>query len=371
MAKVPYSAYTPDGKEESGFIDVSSNHEALRLLKEKELKEIEFHGDALFGVMRDDLEHLSEKELKQIAQLENRWQKEMHFGDYFTELLKNNFWAIMIGIAMFGYGYSVQGAWWMSFGVILATVGPFFGLWNYKLLTTYEALIKSATFGEWDKVYTYANKLKASTKKPSIEIEADSKIAAALAVQGKLPEALAQIEKHRDTLRETMPGMYEHKIATLYYLAGNYKLAYLYMKKAYETSGTELIALDYINAEIFYGDLHTAEEIFKTIDSKVLPTFARPYYQYLQGLIAYKKGDLQNAHKSLAEAYSGMLAYRKNPAVWTIQAIIAGTLAVVTYEETHTPCSDMILSDAVVSVLKIYAPKEILEKLQKYYPEKF
>ncbi len=371
MAKVPYTAYTGDGKPESGFIDVKSNQEALRLLKEKGLKEIEFHGDAIFSSMQQDLEYLSEKELREIAQLESRWQKEMHFGDYLKELLKNNAWAIFIGVCMVVYGYSVQGAWWMSFGVILATVGPFFGLWNYKLLTNYEALVKAATFGEWDRVIEYAQNLKAASKKTDLHIEADTKIATALAARGKLSEALARISEYREVLEEKMPGMYENKVATLYYLAGDYRQAYLYMKKAYEISQTDIITLDYVHAEASYGDPAQAKQTLQQIDILSLPAYAKPYYHYLTGLIAHKEGDTALAYTSLQEAYSGMLVYRKNPAVWIIQAMIAGMLAVVTYEATHKPCSDTILSEAVVSILKIYASQELLKKLQAYYPQQF
>lgn len=371
MAKVLYSAYTAEGNRESGFIDVSSNYEALRILKEKGLREIEFHDDALFSSMQSNLEQLSDKELKEIAQLEIQWQKEASFGSYLKELLRVNMWAIAIGVGMMVYGYSVQGAWWMSFGVILATIGPFFGLWNYKLLTTYEALIKSTTFGEWDKVYDYANRLKASTKKTELHIEADSKIATALAAQGELAKALAQIADHRKILEEKMPGMYESKIATLYYLAGDYRQAYLYMKKAYEISDSEIMALDYISAEALYGNLQQAKQTLQKVDVAILPAYAKPYHRYLSGLIAYKEKKYNLAYEALQEAYSDMLAYRKNPAVWIIQAQIAGLLAIVKYEAMQTPCSNTILSDGVVSILKVYAYKELQQKLQEYYPKQF
>jgi hypothetical protein len=371
VGKILFTGYLPNGVEESGYIDAKSNQEALEQLKAKGLKQIKLHTDAMTSALRTDLDGLSDREMRQMAELEAKWQKSMTFGSYLYALLKNNAVTILIGMVMFGYGYQVQGVWWMSFGVILATIGPFMGLWSYRISKEYENLLYAYTFGEWDKVRRYAANMRAAHKNNlQVITEVDSKEAIAYAVEGDIQRAKEILDQNRHYMQESMPGIYENRLASIYAIAGDYEKYLFWMKEGYKKSGQDLAKLDYVMAEARFGDLSQAEKLLSQIDTDSLSAPIQPFYHFLEGLVSYRKGDIESAYELFQAAYKMLLEYRENPAVWVPFASVTAMLAITAYDVGEKQKAEAILSDAVISVVKIYGDPQLLNALKERFPDK-
>lgn len=69
MAKIPYCAKDSSGDEVTGYIEATTNGEALSELQARGLQSISLHGDASTSFARSDLTGLAEKDLQALA----RW----------------------------------------------------------------------------------------------------------------------------------------------------------------------------------------------------------------------------------------------------------------------------------------------------------
>jgi len=367
MGKVLYTAYNQDGKQKSGFIDVDSNKEALAKLKESGLVNISFHSEALFDFDNRDFAFLSERDIQRMVNLEVQWQKSSSFSSYFLELLKSNSITIIVGCAMVYYGYTEGSAMWMASGVILSTIFPFLGLWNYQLIHSHNNLIKAITFGEWEKVKGLSQKLRQGTKDRNVIVEADTMEAVYHAYKKDMDSAIKLLSSHRVFLESQNPGLFENKIANLYYMAGEYDKFLDKMKQALKISKQDLVRIDLAMAEAKLGSLETAEKELEKIEIESMALYTVPFVHYTKGLISYKKNDFKIAKEELLIAHNGALEYSQNPAIWSGIAMITSTLALVMYDMGEKDPANELLSEGIVKILNVHADKNLLEELQKRF----
>lgn len=371
MGKVLYTAFNQSGIQESGFIDVNSNKEAVSKLKERGLEDISLHGDAALGFERGELNWLSAWEIKQVAKFEARLQKGGGFFSYFLNVMKSSSITIAIGAAMVYYGYTESSAMWISSGVILATVFPFFGLWSYNLVNSHDNLMRAVAFGEWDEVEGLSLRLREGTKDEDVIIEADTMKAAFYAQKKDMDSAIKMLLPHRDYLDAQSPGVFENKLASLYHIVGEYETYLQKMRESFSKSNQDLMRVDFAIAEARFGSLEVAQKEIEKVDLEAMAVYALPIVSYVIGLIAYKKGDLEVAKEEFLSAYSGVLEYDQNPAIWTVIAMITGMLAMVMYDTKEEEKAEELLSEAIIKILNVHADKYLLEEFQKRFPNYF
>ncbi len=369
MVKVLYQGHK-EGKEISGFIEAISNKEALDMLKEQGLSQIKFFSDAATGHMREDLEGLPARELKQIAKFELQLQKGIDFKSYLFETMRVNTIPLVIGVGVGLYGEHVGSGLWMAFGVILALALPFFSFWNYGVMQTYNKLLKAVTFGEWEAVKKLSENLKIQSKKPDVQIEADTRLASYYAQQKDMNQALLVLNAHKESI-EQKAGVYENKVGMLYMHAHQFDKALYQMKRAYEVSGENMMLADWALAEVRFGDISVAKACLKSIGMASLPVYGLPFISFIEGVIAYKEGDIDNADIMLTQALDGFSSFDKNPAVWAPLTMVSCYLALTKAKRGEEENAKALLSDGIVKIAKEHAEEEFLRALKSQFPSLF
>ena len=370
MGKVLYTAFDEAGKEKSGFVEALNNKEALQYLSESGLQQIELHWDAAFAANRDDLEGISEKELARIAKFEVELHKGVNASSFTKEVLRNNLIPMVIGSAMVLYGMSESSAWWMASGVILSLAIPFFSLWNYNLLQTHAAMYEALSFGEWERVKELAPQLKERAKNPDVSVEADTLLAAYYAHHKDMPRAIKILGEHESYLA-TKAGSYENKLGSLYFHAKEYDKSLFHLKQAYVVSKENMMLADWALAEVRFGDIQKAKENLSQVDLAQLPPYGIPFIDYIDGVIAYKEGDLSTAKNAFLGAVDGFSAYDKNPAVWAPLAMANVMLAIVFEAMGERENAYEYLSEGVVKIAQEHAETPLLEALKAKFPTRF
>ena len=259
----------------------------------------------------------------------------------------------------------------MAAGVIVASFVPFFSLYNYSTMNDFNNLLKASAFGEWNRVRELSQILRAKNKNIDVIIEADTKEATIFAHDKNMDSAINLILPHRKYLNETKPGIFESKLASLYYMAGEYDKYVQNMKKAYEVSKQSSFRCDWAMAEARLGNLEVARRLIKEMEIEELPIYGMPLMNYTKGLVAYRRGELDYAYEQFSWAYSSFLEYSKNPAVWASLAMVVSMFAIVTHDLDNDQDGSCLLSEAMIDIIKVHADKPLLVELDKRFPTLF
>ena len=234
MAKILYRAYDSYGNIKDGYIDASSNKDAINKLREKGYEQIELFSDSIYP--RYDLEEIDDKELEQIAKDEiDSTINKKGFGNYVWKSLKSDYISILIGIVLLYFGYRNSSYITMSIGVIIASFGPFMKIWNYKLISAREKSQYAFALGKWKEVFELADRLKHLADKremifpgkvnKDLEVEADSMKAIYFAKNDDIESAIKLIKQHKDYMNEKIPGMFESNIGYMYAISEDFDRA--------------------------------------------------------------------------------------------------------------------------------------------------
>ncbi len=372
MAKVLYSAKDSQSQNVEGFIDALNNKEAIEILRSKGLDQIKLHGDAsLFDQERESLSWLDQKAQSKIARKQLQIQKtKLSFGGYISDLLQSSLLPIALGAGITYWGYSEQSYIWASIGTITAFALPFFGLWNYRIARNFDTLVKSFAYGEWDKAIELATTLKKQSKMPDLHLYADTIIAAHTAKEGDLDNAVKILQSHKSYL-DQKPGLYQSKLATLYFSAGEYGKFCYHHKMAYEESKQSPMLSDWLLAEVMVGDHTIVDRFIDQIAIEELPQYGVPYIDFIKGYARYKEGKLSEAKSYLESAQEGFLEYQENPAVWTILALNCAVYALALYDLGEIEEAKAQINEGVEQIITVHGDKKLLEELRKRFAPRF
>ncbi len=381
MGKVLYSAIDKYGNTQSGFIDASSNKEAMQQLKQNGLKKIKFYSDALFSTTREDIESLKEKELENIAKREIKNQQGFTFKEYAFETLKSSFLPIMAGVGVLYYGYSIHSAIVMALGVIIAIAFPFFKLWNYNVIKAHDGLIKAVTIGAWEHIPQMSENLRTLSKQrkkifpgsvnKDLIIQADTMEAFYYAHKKDIKKAISLLAPHREYLDKKQPSLYENKIAQLYYYAHDFDKFLLKLNQCNIIANTDITRADLALAYARFGSVDDAQNLIDQIDESLIPDYGTFQISYIKGLIAYRNESLDDAENELFQAYLQLLKYKDNPLMLEPMAIVTGTLAVVLYDNKKSQETKMLFDNQLIHILKVHGDKYLLDGLKQRFKDIF
>ncbi len=372
MARVLYSAKDGNNQNIEGFIVALNNKEAIELLKSQGLDQIKLHGDAsLFDQETESISWLDQKRESKIARKQFQIQKtKLSFSGYFADLLQSSLIPIAVGAGITYWGYVEQSYIWASIGTITAFALPFFGLWNYRVARNFDTLVKSYAYGKWDEAIELATTLKKQSKMPNLQLYADTIIARYKAKEGDLNTAVKILQSHKSYL-DQKPGLYQSKLASLYFSAGEYEKFCYHHKMAYEESKQSPMLSDWMLAEVMVGDHTIVDQYIDQIAIEELPQYGVPYIDFIKGYARYKEGKLSEAKGYLESALEGFLEYQENPAVWTILALNCAVYALTLYDLSETAEAKTQINEGVEQIMTEHGDKKLLEELRKRFAPRF
>jgi len=368
MGKVLYSAITANGKVKRGYIDALSNEEAVKKLKEEGFSNINLYSDARFPY-QEELDSLSEDELEEIAYTEIDTLKSNTFGKFLLRVVKKNIIIILIGLAIAFYGYSIHSYLLAAFGFIVASFYPFINIWNRQASNAYNNAMRALLFGNLKQAQKETQKLRALVKDKNVLVECDMLDAKNLAKSGNIDNALDILLRHKEYFNSLGKGIFESKLTSLYLSAKDNKKALEYSKKAYELSKDNMLLTDWALAEARFGDIDIAKENIEKVNIEAIPVFGLGFIYFTKGLIEYKKANYKEAKELLIEALYAIEPFKENVATWGIISLIRVYLALTFNKLGFKKEAKKLLHKDVVKIIKVSAPKDLLDELNRLIEE--
>lgn len=190
----------------------------------------------------------------------------------------------------------------------------------------FQVVLRADAYGDHLRLKTAAERLaKRNQKSPFILFDLELRLARAQARSsgGEAgEETLQHWRQHLD------PSLYEARVASLYFYAGDYPMALEKTKLALELSGGEATKrLDYALMLARVGDLDQAQQQLDLVDTASMPKNGGAFYDWVSGLIALRRDDPQEAAKKLTAANRFFVDNAASVAMWTALAVCSGSLA--------------------------------------------
>ncbi len=369
MKKILYEAITAEGEKVTNFIECDNNADALQKLKDRDYRDIKLHSDAYLAPEKSYLEGRSEQEIVKIAkyQLAIRLQGSKlsrHLIRAFEKDMRLLFCFVLffiLGLFTPYYGLSV-----LVFFSFISYV--FRAIRKYKIPDAYQDALKAHALGDHQLFFKSKQFLQQHISKPLINLDLDGRAATIYASVGRIDEAVALLEKWRDYADTNSPGELESRLAAVYQKTENFKQVVDFRVISYEKSNhNQTRALDLAMVEVRYGDYHKAEQLLAEIRLEELQTIGLPYFNWIKGLIEYKKNsDLAEA--TLSSALSSMMSsYAKKPAGWIVLAYCIGEYAMYAESEQSKKRAEELLPK-FWKVLRVHGEKEMVVNLRERYP---
>lgn len=321
MAHLLYSAKDRHGKPIQGFVEAPSARAAKEQLANGGMTEIVLHQDpAIGGTQSSALEGLNPHQQRELARISIAAMRRPGLLPLLRDVAWLNRWWLAVDIGLLAWGLYEGNLWLILTGAALL-LWPFaVALWNYRHSGRYNALLRAFAVGDWPQVRELARKLRPYGEKvENLGFDLDLRVAWIAARQGRLHEALVAIEEWREPLM-AQPGLFEQRVAPLYYAAGDRQGFLRGMAAAHAAAPDEgSRTIDLALAQARFGDPAEARRLLDSVDVSLLPSFGTGFVAWTDGLIRLRQQQ-PGALEKLSEAVAAFLALAANPAVWTALA---------------------------------------------------
>ena len=363
MGQVLYTATAPDGQELNGYIEVKTNREALDILGARGFSNIQLHSEAMTSGQRDYLEGLSERDQELLARLEASVLRDPSFANFLKEVLRANRWSLLLGMGLAAWGYSGD-TWYLLYGgLFVALIMPLLSILSYRTSITYDQVLKTFATGDWDQMVACIDQLRGKLGGPEAEFDLDLKQAAAKVADGRLEEALADLEIWRYAFDSDAPGMYQSRVASLFFAAGKHETCLEEMRAALKASPDNfMMSLDLALMEAKIGDPNTAETLLDSIDIAEVPAYGLPFLDWITGLVEWRRGE-ECGTPMLASAVQGFTQYIDMPAVWPSLAVCTADYALALAKAGQTDMAEEMLTP-VWPIVRTHGGKALVSDLQ-------
>jgi tetratricopeptide (TPR) repeat protein len=190
----------------------------------------------------------------------------------------------------------------------------------------FQVVLRAEAYGDRAQLETAAHRLTGRVKRlPFVLFDLDLRIARTYARSSGADVAEATLHHWSQSLEASF---YESRVATLYFVAGDYPEALERAKLALESSGGEATKrLDYALMLARVGDLNIAKQQLNEVDVSSMPKHGSAFYDWACGLIALRRGDPLEAARKLTSANQVFVDDAANAAIWTSLAVCSGGLA--------------------------------------------
>jgi hypothetical protein len=315
MAQFLFSAKNRDGENVTERVGAANASAARYALETRGYRDIVFHTDDMseaihkslgFEEKKDDDFWTAEKELKARRGHTNWSRAFFPLGSLAIIWVPLLVWTVYAAVHFRAY-QSLAGK------ICSLAVPVFLDLWFIKFYVllvlpgiAYNSLLHAAVWHRWDKMRAWVKTLRWLNRigKSSVpEFELHMRLAAALAAEGKLPEALNLVAPFENDPK-IAKGSYFGRLASIYANARNFDEMMRCQKKAVEqgtSSAGELI--DYACGLVQrQKKVAEARAALAEAKEKEITSLAARYVQFCEGMIAVEERDYSAAKNSLMEA---------------------------------------------------------------------
>ena len=363
VSRILYRAKTSRGQEVADFVEASSAAEAMNKLVAMGLKDVVLMQSPDIAAFNVALPGITPQ---QHARLRAEFMAKPGLATALRGVIRINAPILFIGAAGLAWGA------WRHFPVT-ATLGaavllfPFVAFfWKRRYLDRYQALQKAYARGQWDEVRRLAAMLRSATNNPLLPWDLDVRLACIEARQEHLQAAVASLDPWKSKLATTAPGMFEARLASVYFAAGDYVEHLRLMEAAAELGGqdpTRMVDVALANAK--FGDADKAAKILATLDMKLLPPIALKFIALVNGVLRLRAGEPGQAVPDLQAAAEGFLEMAlQHQAAWVGLAISSGYYAVALARCGKQSEARQVVAP-VLPILFVHGEKPLLDMLQK------
>lgn len=363
MSRILYRAKTPRGQDVADFVEASSAAEAMSKLVGMGLQDIVLLQSPDLAAFNVTLPGITPQ---QHARLRAEFMEKPGLATALRGVIRINAPILFVGAAGLAWGA------WRQFPVT-ATLGaavllfPFVAFfWKRRYLDRYQALQKAYARGQWDEVRRLAAMLRSATNNALLPCDLDVRLACIDARQGRLDAAVAGLAKWKSQLADKAPGMFEARLASVYFAAGNYPEYVKLMEEAAELGKQDPSRLvDVALANAKFGDARKAENILDALDVKLLPPIAQKFIALVGGVLGLRAGHADTAARDLKVATEGFFeSSLKSQASWVALAISSGYYAVALARCGKQGEARQVVAP-VLPILLVHGEKPLLDMLQK------
>lgn len=312
------------GRRETFGREAASIEHLRAQLERDGYADIEFHDDELSALLRNQRPDAARPHTQRELRLEATLRKGSNPALLWGAAVRSN--AVLL-LALIGLG--VFGAWsgrgWLL-GLAIALVLGWVWLIRKGLASAglYDDLLRAFARGEWEAAEALIDRLEASPATRDNEQVLHDLVfrrAGLLARTGQLDAAIAMVQPLRDSVHSGN-GMFENRLATLYYLADRPEEFLEHIRLGFEASDrSDTQKLDVAFAHARLGDIAQATTLLAGIRRDNLTSLHEGVARVTEGICARRAGDPALACERLASGYELLSAFAANPAIWPVVAI--------------------------------------------------
>lgn len=362
MSRILYRATAADGNGVTDFVEAGSAAEAMRLLIDRGLNDVVLLQSPGLATFNETPPGLTPE---QHARLRVEVMAKPGLVAAMRRVATRNVFPLALCVAVLCAGAWLHEAWLVVAGLALFAY-PFAMLfWKRRHLSHYQRLAKAYALGHWDEVRRLAPKVKQASSNALLPWDVDVRLACIEALEGHLEAALASLEAWREPMTAKAAGMFEARLASVYFAARDYDGYQRLMDEAAELSGNDPSRLvDVAMAHAKFGDLHHAQAILAGIDTSLLPPVAQPFVRFVNGVILLRDNRPDVALQDLQAARDEFLRMSlKSPSAWAAMAAASGYLALALARCDKPELAQQVVAD-VLPMLRVHGEKPLIDMLQ-------
>jgi tetratricopeptide (TPR) repeat protein len=364
MAKVPYTAVNAAGKSVSGFVDESTMEAAVAHLKAQGLQDIELLVDPLYAAEPKLPSNASSSELAQIARIQKVFLRNPNLPTLLKAMVFEQRWWMLACFLIAAWAFYV-GWQWIAVAIALLLLLPFvWTAFTFSSTRLYISVIREQATGQWDAALNAISQLRQKRIKDSmVAFDLDVRAAAILAKQYQLPQALDILKPWKEQLSISRPGLYESRLATVYYAAGNPNACVRFIEDALLLNPSNTtIKVDCALMNAMMGDRVRAQDLLNQLDRTNLPSFAPGFLSWIQAKIDMRNVNSPEALSHISKAIEAFLPMMSNPAIWSSVALCTADYALCLHRAGRTSDARQAV-ERVWSVLQPTADATLLATL--------
>jgi hypothetical protein len=324
VKKILYSSIDEQGNPKDGFIDASSNREALNLLRDRGYTDVQLFGDGMMSIERD--QELLAPFDDRAARFQIEIRRGVSFAAVLLQALYNNRGGLLTGVSLLLAGWLFDSRLATYPGVGLLLFFPLFTAWKHRVTRRYNRLLSNYAIGNWEGVLKDLAFMRDHEAGLEMAFDFDIREAVALYRLYGDTDAIEELEAWREVFEDEVPGYFESRMASVQLVLGRPGKFVETMREAFRKAPmSPMVVTDLALAEARQGDLDKAEMLFKAIPTEELPPEGDAFICWIEGLTAYRSG--RSGAMEFESALRSFSRYSENPAIWLSMAICLGDWA--------------------------------------------
>lgn len=366
MAKILYSGKDAVGKKIVGYIEADDNAEALAALTARRVTDVLFYTEGASALPVPIPDGLSERENAERVRRQISIRRNPGFLTFFNNHFSITNTVIFVGAVVLLWALVYRNTVVLAGGLAFELTIVAIAYRAYQRLGRYLRFQKAYARGQWDTALKLAARLRTAKAPPNLLHQLVFKEACIAVKRGSLSDGLAVLERGQKVTKDMTPALYASSLGTLYATAGDYKEALKRYREAAEKSPkSQVFRLDWAMAEARFGDVNRAQQIVAGVSKKELPHFAKPFYDFVHGVIARRRGD-PNALTLLKVAYAAQSKLKSQPATRLVLDACTAHYALALYDAGEKLQADRLLR-GVWSTLKHHVDNPLRVELAQRF----